>query len=110
CERLVAAGHNVQYVHRQNRRGFKAGALEHGMQTAEGEFIAVFDADFVPPPDILRRAIDHFTDRTIGMLQFRWSHLNRHDSLLTEIQAMYLDGHFVVEQTARAASGRWFNF
>jgi cellulose synthase/poly-beta-1,6-N-acetylglucosamine synthase-like glycosyltransferase len=110
CERLAAAGHDVEYIHRPNRRGFKAGALANGMESARGEFIAVFDADFVPPPDILRRSIHQFTDPEVGMVQLRWSHLNRHDSLLTEIQAMFLDGHFVVEQTARFGSGRWFNF
>jgi cellulose synthase/poly-beta-1,6-N-acetylglucosamine synthase-like glycosyltransferase len=110
CERLAAAGHRVEYVHRANRQGFKAGALAHGLESARGEFIAVFDADFVPPPDVLRRTIHHFTDPGLGMVQLRWSHLNRHASLLTEIQSMFLDGHFVVEQTARFGSGRWFNF
>jgi cellulose synthase/poly-beta-1,6-N-acetylglucosamine synthase-like glycosyltransferase len=110
CERLAAAGHNVEYVHRSNREGFKAGALAHGLASARGEFIAVFDADFVPPPDTLCRTIQHFTDPRLGMVQLRWSHLNRHASLLTEIQAMFLDGHFVVEQTARFGAGRWFNF
>ena len=110
CERLAAAGHCVRYIHRDNRSGFKAGALADGLDSARGEFIMVFDADFVPPPDVVRRVIDHFTDEQLGMVQLRWSHLNRHDSLLTEIQAMFLDGHFVIEQTARAAGGRWFNF
>ncbi|MHC4826220.1 MAG: cellulose synthase family protein, partial [Planctomycetota bacterium] len=110
CERLAAAGHNVEYVHRSNREGFKAGALAHGLASARGEFIAVFDADFVPPPDTLCRTIQHFTDPRLGMVQLRWSHLNRHASLLTEIQSMFLDGHFVVEQTARFGTGRWFNF
>jgi cellulose synthase/poly-beta-1,6-N-acetylglucosamine synthase-like glycosyltransferase len=110
CRRLAAAGHNVEYIHRADRGGFKAGALANGMKTATGEFVAVFDADFVPPPDLLQRSIHHFTNPELGMAQLRWAHLNRHDSLLTEIQAMYLDGHFVVEQSARATSGRWFNF
>jgi cellulose synthase/poly-beta-1,6-N-acetylglucosamine synthase-like glycosyltransferase len=110
CSRLADAGHDIEYVHRADRHGFKAGALAHGLETARGEIIAVFDADFVPPPDVLRRTIDHFTDPEMGMIQMRWSHLNRHESLLTEIQSMYLDGHFVVEQTARFGSGRWFNF
>ena len=110
CDRLAEAGHNVRYIHRHNREGFKAGALADGLRFADGEFIAVFDADFVPPPDVLRRSIHHFTDGGLGMVQLRWTHLNRHDSLLTEIQAMFLDGHFVIEQTARASSGRWFNF
>ncbi|MHC4414554.1 MAG: cellulose synthase family protein [Planctomycetota bacterium] len=110
CQRMAAAGHNVQFLHRVNRHGFKAGALAHGLESAQGEFIAVFDADFVPPPDVLRQTIHYFTDPRLGMAQLRWTHLNRNDSLLTQIQAMYLDGHFVIEQTARARSGRWFNF
>ncbi len=110
CARLAAAGHPVEYVHRRNRHGFKAGALAHGLETARGELIAVFDADFVPPPDILRRTVHHFTEPGVGMVQTRWTHLNRDDSLLTQVQAMFLDGHFVLEQTARAASGRWFTF
>ncbi len=110
CEAMAAASHDVEYLHRADRRGFKAGALAEGMRSATGEFIAVFDADFVPPPDLLSRTIHHFTDPGIGMVQTRWSHLNRDDSLLTQIQAMFLDGHFVVEQTARSQAGRWFNF
>ncbi|MHC4106668.1 MAG: cellulose synthase family protein [Planctomycetota bacterium] len=110
CERMTAAGHDVQYLHRANRHGYKAGALAEGLKSATGEFIAVFDADFVPPPDVLRRSIHHFTDPSLGMVQTRWAHLNRGDSLLTEIQAMFLDGHFIVEQTAREQNGRWFNF
>jgi cellulose synthase/poly-beta-1,6-N-acetylglucosamine synthase-like glycosyltransferase len=110
CDRMRDAGHDVQYLHRTHRTGYKAGALEEGMAEATGEFLAVFDADFVPHPDILRRTIDLFTDDDLGMVQVRWGHLNRHDSLLTQIQAMYLDGHFVIEQAARAGSGKWFNF
>jgi cellulose synthase/poly-beta-1,6-N-acetylglucosamine synthase-like glycosyltransferase len=110
CARLTAAGRNVEYIHRENREGFKAGALAEGLNTATGRFIAVFDADFVPPRDILHQMIHHFADDSIGMVQARWSHLNRDDSLLTQVQAMYLDGHFVVEQAARALNGRWFNF
>jgi cellulose synthase/poly-beta-1,6-N-acetylglucosamine synthase-like glycosyltransferase len=110
CERMTAAGHNVEYLHRNDREGFKAGALAEGLKSATGQFIAVFDADFVPQPEIVREMIDYFTDDEIGMVQARWSHLNREDSLLTQVQAMYLDGHFVVEQAARALNGRWFNF
>ena len=110
CQRLSAQGHDIEYLHRQNRDGFKAGALEEGLKSATGEFIAIFDADFVPPREILHRTIHHFTDPNIGMVQTRWSHLNRDDSLLTQVQAMYLDGHFVIEQAARARNGRWFNF
>ncbi|MCH6550683.1 MAG: glycosyltransferase [Planctomycetes bacterium] len=110
CAQMAAAGHDVEYLHRDDRRGFKAGALAEGMESATGEFIAVFDADFVPPPNLLSQTIHHFTEPGIGMVQTRWSHLNRDDSLLTQIQAMFLDGHFVVEQIARAQDGRWFNF
>jgi cellulose synthase/poly-beta-1,6-N-acetylglucosamine synthase-like glycosyltransferase len=110
CEDMAARGHHVQYLHRENRTGFKAGALANGLTSATGEFIAVFDADFVPPSDVLHNTISHFGDPRIGMVQTRWSHLNRHDSLLTRVEAMFLDGHFVIEQAARARNGRWFNF
>lgn len=110
CDRLAAAGHDIQYLHRTNRDGFKAGALAEGSKSATGEFIAVFDADFVPPSDVIHNTIHHFSDPAIGMVQTRWSHLNRDASLLTQVQAMYLDGHFVIEQAARAHNGRWFNF
>ncbi len=110
CASMRKVGHNVEYVHRHNREGFKAGALARGLETATGDFIAVFDADFVPPGGILHDTIHHFTNPAIGMVQARWSHLNRDDSLLTQVQAMYLDGHFVIEQAARSRNGRWFNF
>jgi len=110
CADLTAAGMTVQYLHREDRQGFKAGALANGLNTATGELVAVFDADFVPPRDFLRRIVPHFQSPQIGMVQARWAHLNREQSLLTRVQAMFLDGHFVVEQTARAAAGRWFNF
>jgi len=110
CQRLVVEGHDVEYVHRTNREGYKAGALANGLDTASGEFIAVFDADFVPPADVLHHTIHFFTTEKVGMVQTRWSHLNRDDSLLTQVQSMYLDGHFVVEQAARAHNDRWFNF
>jgi len=106
----AAAGVPMQYHHRSNRRGFKAGALEEGLKTATGEFVAIFDADFAPPTDFLRRTIDYFTDPQVGVVQTRWTYLNRHYSLLTEVQAMLLDGHFVVEHGARSAGGLFFNF
>jgi cellulose synthase/poly-beta-1,6-N-acetylglucosamine synthase-like glycosyltransferase len=109
-ERLAAGGLDIQYLHRSHREGYKAGALAAGLRSAAGEFIAVFDADFVPPPDVLKRMIHHFTDRSVGMVQARWAHLNREESLLTRVQALCLDGHFVIEQAVRAATGRWFNF
>ncbi len=109
-ERMRAAGHDIMYLHRENRVGYKAGALEEGTQHASGEFIAIFDADFLPPPNILRETIHYFTDERVGMVQSRWDHLNRDVSLLTEAQAIFLDGHFVVEHTARNRTGRFMSF
>ena len=110
CDALRAAGHDIAYLHRDDRSGYKAGALEAGMLHAKGDFLLVFDADFVPGPSIVRDLIDFFTDPSIGMAQARWAHLNREHSLLTRCQAMLLDGHFVVEHAARNRSGRFFNF
>jgi len=109
-ERYAALGHPVEYIHRDNREGFKAGALAEGLKTAKGEFIAIFDADFVPPPDFLLKCIHHFTDPKIGMVQTRWTHINRNYSLLTQVEAILLDGHFVLEHSARSRSGVFFNF
>ena len=109
-ERYAALGHPVSYLHRDNRKGFKAGALEEGLKTAKGEFVAIFDADFVPAPDFLLKCIHHFTDPKIGMVQTRWTHINRNYSLLTEVEAILLDGHFVLEHSGRARSGVFFNF
>jgi cellulose synthase/poly-beta-1,6-N-acetylglucosamine synthase-like glycosyltransferase len=110
CQRMRRLGHDVQYVHRTNRSGYKAGALSHGLLTATGEFILIFDADFVPPPDMLQRSIAYFTDPNVGCVQSRWDHLNRSQSILTECQAIFLDGHFMIEHTARNRSGRFINF
>lgn len=107
---LRAAGLDVEHVHRTDRTGFKAGALANGMRTCKGEFILILDADFVPPRDMLLKTIHYFTDPAIGMLQTRWGHLNRTYSMLTRVQAMFLDGHLLLEQTARSRSGRFFNF
>jgi cellulose synthase/poly-beta-1,6-N-acetylglucosamine synthase-like glycosyltransferase len=107
---LRRRGFDVTHIYRSNRLGYKAGALENGLRTATGEFIAIFDADFVPLPDLLQRTIHYFTDTRIGMLQTRWGHINEQYSMLTRIQSMFLDGHFLIEQTARARSGRFFNF
>ena len=107
---LAAQGHNIVYVHRTDRTGFKAGALEHGLKSAQGEFVLVFDADFIPEPDVLERTIHFFSDPKVAMVQVRWDHLNRDYSALTEVQALMLDGHFVIEHTARHRSGRFFNF
>ena len=103
-------GFDIVYIHRDDRTGFKAGALEAGLKTATGEFVAVFDADFVPQPDFLERTIHFFTNEKVGMVQVRWEHLNREYSLLTRVQSILLDGHFVIEHTARNRSGRFFNF
>ncbi len=105
-----AAGLPIEYLHRNNRAGFKAGALQEGMKTATGELIAIFDADFVPPRDFLARTVQHFTDPGVGVVQTRWSYLNRHFNVLTEVEAMLLDGHFVIEHGARFGSGLFFNF
>jgi len=109
-ERYAAAGYPVFYLHRDNREGFKAGALEAGLKTAKGEFVAIFDADFVPPSDFILKCIHHFTDSKVGMVQTRWTHINRNYSLLTEVEAILLDGHFVLEHSGRARSGVFFNF
>ena len=109
-EQYAARGFPVAYHHRTNREGYKAGALAEGMKTARGEFIAIFDADFVPPEDFLLRTIHHFTDPKIGMVQTRWTHINRNYSFLTEVEAILLDGHFVLEHSGRARSDVFFNF
>lgn len=109
-----ARGFDIHHLHRTDRRGFKAGALAAGTERARGRFLAVFDADFVPPADFLERVIPYFLDpeegEKIGMVQTRWDHLNRSYSLLTRIQAILLDGHFLIEHTARHRSGCFFNF
>ncbi len=103
-------GFNIVHLQRTDRTGFKAGALEEGLKKASGEFVLIFDADFVPRPDCLRRMIDYFTDERVGLVQMRWSHINADYSLLTKVQAIMLDGHFVIEQTARNRCGGFFNF
>jgi cellulose synthase/poly-beta-1,6-N-acetylglucosamine synthase-like glycosyltransferase len=108
-EELRSRGFDVELIHRNNRVGFKAGALATGLKSAH-EFVCILDADFVPPPDLLRRTVDFFTDPKVGMIQTRWGHLNRTYSMLTRVQAMFLDGHLLLEQTARSRSGRFFNF
>lgn len=106
---LVARGVDAVLFHREDRTGFKAGALDEGLAVAKGDLVAVFDADFVPEPDFLRVMVPHLVDG-VGMVQARWGHLNADSSWLTRAQATLLDGHFVVEHTARHATGRWFNF
>ncbi|MBA2528195.1 MAG: glycosyltransferase [Pyrinomonadaceae bacterium] len=103
-------GFDIHYVHRSDRTGFKAGALEQGLKIAKGELLAIFDADFVPKPDCLRKLVDFFTDPLVGCAQMRWSHINGDYNLLTRLQTIMLDGHFVVEQTTRNRTGGFFNF
>ena len=107
---LAKTGLDIRHLHRMDRTGFKAGALEEGMKQARGEYIFILDADFLPKPDILHKTVHFFTDPQVGMIQTRWGHLNRTYSLLTRVQAMFLDGHLLLEQTARSRSGRFFNF
>jgi cellulose synthase/poly-beta-1,6-N-acetylglucosamine synthase-like glycosyltransferase len=109
--RLRASGRDVQVVRREDRTGFKAGALAYGLRQTEAEFVAIFDADFLPPPDFLRRCIPYLlADRRAGMVQTRWGHINDSYSPLTRAQALALDGHFVVEQAGRSRSGLLINF
>ena len=108
--RCAAQGIDIKYYHRAERTGYKAGALEAGLKVARGEFIAIFDADFLPGPDFLHRLLPHFVDPKVGMVQARWGHINQDYSLLTRIQAILLDGHFVLEHGGRNRAGRFFNF
>ena len=109
-EELRRRGVDALYVRRPNREGYKAGALDFGLQTSKGEFVAMFDADFIPQPTFLRDIIDHFVDPKVGMVQTRWAHMNRESNLLTQIQALMLDGHHLVENCARFGAGCYFNF
>ena len=109
-DRWREQGLDVIYVRRTSRLGFKAGALENGLALAKGELVAVFDADFIPEPDFLRRSVHFFTDPGVGMVQVRWEHLNRDYSALTQAQGILLDAHFIIEHTARNRSGAFFNF
>jgi len=110
AKRLQEQGFNAEHLHRTDRTGFKAGALEKGMEICEGEYLLILDADFVPNPDLIKKTIHYFTDDNIGMIQTRWGHLNRDTNILTKLQAMLLDGHLELEQTARNRSGRFFTF
>ncbi|MBI2150168.1 MAG: glycosyltransferase [Acidobacteria bacterium] len=103
-------GFDIHHIHRANRSGFKAGALENGLKLASGEFIAIFDADFIPPETFLEDVVDYFGDSQIGMVQTRWGHINREYSVLTQVESVLLDGHFMIEHGGRHRSGRFFNF
>ncbi len=109
-ERYRQLGIPISYIHRDNREGFKAGALQEGLKSARGEFVAIFDADFIPPADFLRRTVPYFVDEKLAMVQTRWSYINRHYSALTEVEAILLDGHFVIEHSSRFRTGLFFNF
>jgi cellulose synthase/poly-beta-1,6-N-acetylglucosamine synthase-like glycosyltransferase len=108
--RHAAAGLDIKYYHRTDRAGFKAGALDAGLKVARGEFVAIFDADFIPSSDFLVQLMPHFRGPKIAMVQARWGHINEDYSLLTKIQAILLDGHFVLEHGGRNRGGRFFNF
>lgn len=105
-----ARGLDILHLHRSARDGYKAGALQNGLRLARGTLIAIFDADFVPEPDFLRRMVPHFDDPRVGMVQARWGHLNAADSLLTQLQAVGLDAHFAIEQQVRSRAGCFMNF
>jgi len=109
-EKYIHQDFDIKYIHRTDRVGYKAGALSEGLLQSNGEFVAIFDADFIPPADILQNILPGFVDDRVGMIQSRWDYLNRSYSLLTQVQAMMLDGHFIMEHGARAQSGLFFNF
>jgi len=111
CDRVAAhEGVDIEYIHRVDRSGYKAGALANGLNTAKGELVAIFDADFLPQPEFLRQVVGHFADPTIGCVQARWGHMNREHSMLTRVQALMLDGHHLVDNRARWANDMFFNF
>ena len=110
AQRYRAMGYPIDYIHRTNRHGFKAGALQEGMEKASGELMAVFDADFLPPADFLMKTVHYFADPNVGVVQTRWSYTNRDYNFLTEVEAMLLDGHFILEHGARSRAGYFFNF
>ena len=107
---LQETGLDIQHIRRENRQGFKAGALKEGLKIAKGDFIAIFDADFLPDPNWLKKTVIYFKDEEIGVVQTRWGHINRDYSILTRIQAFALDAHFTLEQVGRNAKGHFINF
>ncbi|MFN5846010.1 MAG: cellulose synthase family protein, partial [Flavobacteriia bacterium] len=107
---VAARGINIQHIHRVDRTGYKAGALDAAMDRVQGEFIAIFDADFIPDPDFLQKTMPHFQDEKIGVVQTRWGHINKTYSVLTELQAFGLNGHFAIEQGGRNSAGHFINF
>jgi cellulose synthase/poly-beta-1,6-N-acetylglucosamine synthase-like glycosyltransferase len=109
-ERHRAEGFDISYLHRTDRTGYKAGALEAGMRVSRGDFVLIFDADFVPRPDIIHQVVHYFTDPGVAMVQTRWGHINKERNLLTRVQSLMLDGHFLIEHNARSRTGRFWNF
>lgn len=107
---VAARGINIQHIHRVDRTGYKAGALDAAMDRVEGEFIAIFDADFIPDPDFLQKTMPYFQNENVGVVQTRWGHINKSYSILTELQAFGLNGHFAIEQGGRNAAGHYINF
>ena len=103
-------GLDIQHIRRTDRAGFKAGALQHGLELANGDLVAIFDADFMPQQDFLKKTVAYFQDPEIGVVQTRWGHLNQDYSLLTRVQAFGLDAHFTVEQSGRSQAGSFINF
>jgi cellulose synthase/poly-beta-1,6-N-acetylglucosamine synthase-like glycosyltransferase len=110
AQRYTAQGFDIKYIHRDDRSGYKAGALDAALKVARGRYVAIFDADFVPSADFLERTVPYFADPKVAMVQARWTHLNRDFSLLTKVQSILLDAHFVLEHGGRNRSGRFFNF
>lgn len=110
CLEYEVKGYDISYIHRVDRTGYKAGALKEGLVIAKGEFVAIFDADFVPKKDFLKRTVPHFQNEKVGMVQTRWEHINGDESYLTKAQAIALDGHFVIEQQVRNKAGFFINF
>lgn len=109
-DRLAAQGFDIKYLHRTDRTGFKAGALDAGLKVARGQFVAIFDADFIPSADFLQRTVPYFRDPKLALVQARWGHVNADYSLLTKVQAILLDAHFVLEHGGRNRAGHFFNF
>lgn len=107
---VAARGINIQHIHRIDRTGYKAGALDAAMDRVEGDFIAIFDADFIPDPDFLQKTMPYFQNDQIGVVQTRWGHINKSYSILTELQAFGLNGHFAIEQGGRSSAGHFINF
>jgi len=109
-EWLKRFGVDMKHIHRENREGFKAGALKEGLETAKGDFIVIFDSDFIPDPDFLKKTLPYFSDPKVGVVQTRWGHINKDYSFITQLQAFGLDAHFSIEQTARNEAGSFINF